>query len=91
MNEIDFGMDGLDGLDMELDAAGLDRHWETPAQKAARCPNSLRLAVNAMCASCVGSPDRGWRVEIRNCTARNCALHPHRPFRNSRARALKAL
>ena len=51
-----------------------------PLERAHRKPTSLRLAVAARCWQCQGEgQDPGWRDAIRDCTARTCALHPHRP------------
>jgi hypothetical protein len=69
--------------DLALDLEDVDadeRHWESPIDKAARNPQSLRMAVNAMCSQCMGYPDAGWRQAIRFCTAPHCALFRIRPY-----------
>jgi len=71
----------LDSVD--LDPADTERHWESPADKSKRNPKSLRLAINAQCAACIGYPDAGWRREIRNCTAQHCGLWNVRPFQTT--------
>lgn len=50
----------------------------TPEQKLEKNPTSLRLAVNAMCYQCMGKT----KVveDIRNCTAKECALYNVRPY-----------
>lgn len=55
-------------------------HWESPLAKSARNPKSLRLAINATCALCLGFPDPGWRQAIRACTSRSCGLWNVRPY-----------
>ena len=52
-----------------------------PIQKAKENPTSLRLAINAMCYSCLGC---GTAQEIRDCTAKTCALYPVRPHQNKK-------
>jgi hypothetical protein len=52
----------------------------SPIQKALDHPKSLRLAVNAFCATCIGWPTPNWRNEIRECSSRVCPLLPHRPY-----------
>jgi hypothetical protein len=48
-----------------------------PLMQAMAKPRSMRAAINAVCAACMGCTvdhiERGFRREIRNCTA------PHRP------------
>jgi hypothetical protein len=52
-----------------------------PMEKARRKPTSLRLAVNAKCADCVGwHGDPGARGRIRDCSCTKCPLHPVRPY-----------
>jgi hypothetical protein len=67
-------------LDLDDEVAVDERHWESPIDKAARHPTSLRMAINAMCAQCMGHPDTGWRQAIRSCTAPHCALFRVRPY-----------
>lgn len=73
---------------VELDPVDIERHWESPADKAARNPKSLRLAINAMCSQCIGYPDPGWRREIRNCTSTHCGLWNVRPYQTDEAENL---
>ena len=49
-----------------------------PIQKAKENPTSLRLAINAMCYSCLGC---GTAQEIRDYSCFNCPLHPVRPHK----------
>lgn len=52
-----------------------------PIEKARNKPNSLRLAVNAMCFDCQGrdhDPKVKWR--IGNCECKECPLYPVRPY-----------
>lgn len=58
-----------------------EHQWESPVAKAARNPQSLRLAINAMCAQCMGECP-GWRNEVRHCTAPHCALWNVRPYQS---------
>ena len=53
--------------------------------KAKRHPTSLKKAIGAMCFQCFGGteaemPDPGWKNFIRDCTSKDCALYPHRPY-----------
>jgi hypothetical protein len=55
-------------------------------RKANADPRSKVKAIRAMCFQCFGGtkeemPDAGWKDEIRNCTAPDCALYRHRPYR----------
>ncbi|BDD88644.1 hypothetical protein DPPLL_30090 [Desulfofustis limnaeus] len=55
-------------------------------RKANADPGSKVKAIGAMCFQCFGGteeemPDPGWKDEIRNCTAPDCALYQHRPYR----------
>jgi hypothetical protein len=73
--------------DLALDDVDADeRHWESPIDKAARNPQSLRMAINAMCCQCMGEVP-GWRIEVRNCTAPHCALWNVRPYQTDEPRA----
>lgn len=48
--------------------------------KKAMTGKSLRAAVNAFCLECVC-----WqRLEITNCTAKNCPLYNYRPYQDSK-------
>ena len=55
-----------------------------PILRAKTKPNSLRAAINAMCAACMGCSEQmiepGFRNEIRDCSALDCPLWPHRPY-----------
>jgi hypothetical protein len=45
-----------------------------------RAANPLERANAAPVLQCPGAgQDPGWREAIRDCSARTCALHPHRP------------
>ena len=52
-----------------------------PIQKAKENPTSLRLAINAMCYSCLGS---GTPQEIRDCSSKLCPLHTVRPYQDKK-------
>lgn len=43
---------------------------------------SLRKAINDKCKECLYDPYHtgGWRQQVEECTAPNCALFPVRPF-----------
>ena len=55
-----------------------------PIIRARAKPNSLRAAVNAMCAACMGCTEQmiepGFRNEIRDCSSRDCPLWAKRPY-----------
>lgn len=53
---------------------------ETPVEKLAHNPKSLRLAVNAMCYQCFGCSSTA-AADIRNCTSKKCALYEVRPYK----------
>ncbi len=60
-------------------------------RRASRNPVSRKAAIEAMCFQCMGGtaeslPDPGWKNDIRHCTARDCALWPHRPYQESVSR-----
>ncbi len=64
---------------------------KSPIEKAGANPNSLRLAVNAMCFQCEGcdaDPCVQWR--IGNCNIPDCALYAVRPYRYMRGRPVPA-
>lgn len=42
-----------------------------------RAKTSRAAAVKLFCLECVG----GIRAEVRDCTSKDCALYPHRPYR----------
>ena len=55
--------------------------------KAAADPKSKTKAIAAFCYNCMGGtidemPDPGWKDAIRTCTAPDCPLYPHRPYRS---------
>jgi hypothetical protein len=57
-----------------------------PMEKAKSKPKSLRLAVSAKCADCVGwHGDPGARGRIRDCTVYKCPLHNVRPYQKGSA------
>lgn len=62
----------------EMKASGVPIRCRNPDEQLADRPNSLRLAVNAMCFSCMGK-DAGWRADVRGCSATGCPLYPIRP------------
>lgn len=53
-------------------------------RRALEAGPSLRNAVNAKCAECVGFEDTTDRV--RNCTTKRCALWSYRPYQTKEAR-----
>lgn len=56
----------------------------SPIEKARRNPKSLRLAVTAKCADCVGwDADPNPRARIRDCAVPKCPLYPVRPYQRS--------
>jgi|GEM_PF-2434240 len=64
---------------------------KSPIEKAGANPNSLRLAVNAMCFQCEGcdaDPCVQWR--IGNCNITDCPLYSVRPYRYMRGRPVPA-
>jgi hypothetical protein len=62
-----------------------------PLEKPRRKPTSLRLAVNAKCADCVGwHGDPGPRKRIRDCTSTLCPLHAVRPYQKGSEEAAEA-
>lgn len=46
-------------------------------------PHSMRAAINAMCAHCMGGTSEamatGWRQDVDGCTATDCPLNGLRP------------
>lgn len=52
-----------------------------PIQIARDNPQSKAAAIRAFCCTCVGGIVPGWRNEIRTCTAPECPLFPHRPYK----------
>ena len=52
---------------------------KTPKQKWEDDKKSLRKSINYMCVMCMGN-ERGVNNDIRNCTAKNCALYEVRPY-----------
>lgn len=64
---------------IEKRAAG-ELVYLNPMQKAARHPDSLRMAINAKCWECVGGINAPH--EVAHCTAWGCPLWPVRPYRN---------
>lgn len=54
-------------------------------KRAAKNPNSRRLAIHAACFECEGGdknnlPDMGWQERIANCSIPNCPLFSFRPY-----------
>lgn len=65
-------------------ALGIAAARLSPAEKAARRPTSLRLAINAKCYDCVGADaDPGPRGRVRDCAVKTCSLHQVRPWQRS--------
>lgn len=60
--------------------------WErrNPFKALKAKPNSRKLAIHAMCASCMGCteemPEPGWRGGVRECSSMGCPLYNFRPF-----------
>ncbi len=52
---------------------------KTPKQKWEDDKKSLRKSINYMCVMSMGN-ERGVNNDIRNCTAKNCALYEVRPY-----------
>jgi hypothetical protein len=50
---------------------------KTPVEKALENPKSLRFALNAKCWDCSGQN----RAEVGRCTAKDCPLWHHRPWK----------
>ena len=62
-----------------------------PIEKASRNPNSLSLAIKAKCWDCqAGDDDPHPRWRIGNCTAPDCPLYPHRPYRDQQGKTTPA-
>lgn len=54
-----------------------------PIERLAKKPDSLRLAINAMCYDCQGrNCDPGVIDRIRHCAISDCPLFNVRPYRN---------
>jgi hypothetical protein len=70
----------------DREAAGIappPRQPFNPIEKARNNPNSLSLAIKAKCWDCqAGDDDPHPRWRIGNCTAPDCPLYPHRPYRD---------
>ncbi len=54
-----------------------------PIELAKANPQSKAMAIRAFCCTCVGGIVPNWRNEIRYCTALECPLYPHRPYKPS--------
>ena len=56
-----------------------------PLLQAKAAPASKVKAIRAMCASCMGCTESyqepGWKQQVADCSAFNCPLHSHRPYR----------
>ena len=60
--------------------AGL-KTTKTPFEKLSERPNSLRLAIDAMCWDCQGrDADPGVKWRIGNCVSLKCPLYAVRPY-----------
>ena len=62
------------------------RKEENLIKKSLANLNSKAKAIGAFCFHCMGGtkdymPDPGWKQMIRSCTAPDCPLYPHRPYR----------
>ncbi len=58
----------------------------SPAEKAARNPSSLRMAITAKCFDCVGGgADANPRGAVRECSVTKCPLWPVRPWQEKEA------
>jgi hypothetical protein len=83
------GIQKANRINQERREAGIKTEIENNlVVKSLAKPNSLRLAINAMCFQCFGGtakdmPDSGWKKLIGTCTAKGCALWNHRPYRDS--------
>lgn len=59
-----------------------------PIAIARNRPESKAWAIKAMCAHCMGCTESrleaGFRDLIRDCSAKDCPLYPHRPYAVSR-------
>lgn len=69
----------------EIERAETTHNWIV---RAKRNPTSLKTAIGAMCFHCMGGtedslPDAGWKTLIRTCTAPDCPLYDHRPYKIS--------
>jgi len=60
-----------------------------PDEKAKANPRSKKYAIAHFCYQCFGgdprndpggTPDPAWKQAIRECSAKSCALYPHRPY-----------
>jgi hypothetical protein len=51
-----------------------------PIERSKLKPNSMRLAINAMCFDCMGQ-ESGWRKMVKLCSSPNCPLYKLRPGR----------
>lgn len=56
----------------------VEKKVTTPIEKLAEKPQSLRLAINAMCYDCMGRTSTS-TSDIRGCTAKTCPLFNVRP------------
>lgn len=65
----------------EMREQGIVPERLNPIERAAKNPNSLRLAITAKCYECLGGADaKSIRREIRECTSPKCPLYPVRPY-----------
>lgn len=57
----------------------------TPVEAAAAKPKSAKLAIAAFCYNCMGANSNRPHVTktmVRDCTAKDCALYPHRGWQH---------
>lgn len=64
-----------------LRASGDLEHLD-PLERSARNPQSLDLAIKAMCYECTGRDEPGASTEIATCECWSCPLWPHRPYQS---------
>jgi len=62
----------------ERELEGCTPMYKGVLKKAYAGTASPRVAIRAMCLSCVGY----LRVEVTNCTAFGCPLHKYRPYQD---------
>ena len=78
-------MKGLQEFRQKVAAGEIEVVQLNPIEKLKENPTSLRLAINAMCYSCMGgtatSKSNNTRGDIRGCTAIDCALYNVRPYK----------
>lgn len=66
----------------EAKEKGITFAKRNPLEKLQDNPTSRKLAIDAMCYTCVGAgADSGVRAAIRNCGVRKCPLYACRPYK----------